>query len=714
MIPTPDAITRYLQEQIRGIALSTPDGGDRMWYQKPADWIRRIWRWLARDWIRSALYGVAGVTSGWAVTLLARAWPIGGGESVSQASIALGSSLIFVVIVTGLLAGPLEAGRRLGDAAWIARDKGLWGGLAVVSAVSLVIVWIGGAEPERSEEVATLLLAGSGIAATGIVARRVIMLSDPAVLLGRKQREARLLVGELVMAGADVNRRALERVGVDGPVAEEIGAIPDPSTQSRVVQLVRYPLSVARGAWQRGEHDIALWAYYEAGVLVVEYARAAGALASNDSVLRVFQDETLDLHELAAGPAGRRLSQGITSLFIDIGTSVVGSGKGLSSQGDEQLAHSFTMSLETIVTGRIGDRRTTDVWTGIGGIERLAHSVADAGDDWTAAYISKTMLKFAPASVGARLGEIGFPAWQGILRMLERLALSGGNHPHAFGALADDLADAVDQVSELPSVMSHDTGFDVLLGTSGVRDRLISTGQRIWLAAPDTRLDDLVRFSWRVIAALRGLVDRTTDEYTRGVRTPQLAETAYQFLAGAAQRLDRDTSSEVSRGAFAGLAPHTLWVTRNLMLPEEGVVPPRALDHRELLRIYLSVWQMVIYSCRTDDAPPDWVSGEVDALVAELDDLDEAVESPLFVRGMKLLADWLDSVGWSGEGAKVRTGALALPDRRVRDLFSTEENWGYALGREFQICTGSMLSPFYQQVGAFFDESEDEGRGLCS
>lgn len=707
MIPTPEAIARDLQEQIRETALRADSYARRRRYQKPIDWFQARWRLLTRDWVQVALHFVWVMTLGWAIALLLSSWPVGGGDSVGQASIALGSSLIFVVIVTGLLAGPLEAGRRLGDASWIASDAVLWGELAVVSLLSLLVVGIGASKPQPPEEFAAFLLTASGLALTGVVARRVIVLSDPALQLRRKQSRALERVGKLVAGGAQASRRALEQSGVDAEVADAINRIPDVYTQTSVAELVQYPLSVTRAAWRRGDDDLALRAYYEATTVVAEYARSVGALASDDAVLQLLRDETLDLHELASGPAGRRLSRGITARFVDLATSLVASKKGVTPTGDEQLAIPLAMTLETFVRSRIGDRRTTDVAAGISGIERLALAAIQAGDDWTAAYITKAILGLAPMSVGAGLGEVGFPAWQGALRVLAKLAGSENRDSHAFGALADDIVAAIDQVPQLPSVMSlHETGFAFVIGPTGSPGSLISTGQRIWLGAPDTRLVDVVRFSRRVVAALRHLIDRTADDYTRGVRTPELAETSYQFLVGAVQRRERDPSSQPAREALEDLASNTLATVRDLMLPSEEVSPPRALDHRKLLRIYLSAWQMALYASKDGNEVPAYFEHEAEALLSELVDLDEAVESPLFSGGLNLLASWLGKLGWSDQSAKVSAAAETLPDRTPRGLLSMEEGWGYALGQEFRIYAGSMMGPLYGRVGEFFAEAE--------
>jgi hypothetical protein len=232
MVLTPEDLERLLREQIRQAALV------RQQLDQPPRWLdraRRRFATLFADKVLVALWlvTVSGVVT--AVIALVLALPYGGGVQESSLAIAQGSSLIFVVILVGLLSGPVDAGRRVGlGTSVVASDGKTWLGLGLVALLSLTLLLIGWSKPDRQEELATLAITAAGLGATGLVARRLLRLSNPEVHLEDQFARSLKAMRDYLSTSMESSNEALGRLGIESDVATSVERYVDPKVQRRV------------------------------------------------------------------------------------------------------------------------------------------------------------------------------------------------------------------------------------------------------------------------------------------------------------------------------------------------------------------------------------------------------------------------------------------------------------------------------------------------
>jgi hypothetical protein len=110
LVWTSEDLERLLREQVRVAVLA------RQELEKKPGWISRLWHRLARLWSDRIHFWLWFVTVSFlalAVGLLLTTWPPGGSEGRGSLAVAQGASLIFVVILVGLMMGLSKQGGRL-------------------------------------------------------------------------------------------------------------------------------------------------------------------------------------------------------------------------------------------------------------------------------------------------------------------------------------------------------------------------------------------------------------------------------------------------------------------------------------------------------------------------------------------------------------------------------------------------------------------------
>jgi hypothetical protein len=150
-------------------------------------------------------------------------WPPGGGRYTSSFVFTQGASLVFVVILLSLLAGPISAGKQIGwDSGWVIRDPRPWLGLGMVALLSLGELWLGWLRPERAEAGATVLVTAAGLAITVLTAWRLVYLSDPVNQLDARLKSQLPKLERIIRRANARHAKAARRRGVSPEVANEM------------------------------------------------------------------------------------------------------------------------------------------------------------------------------------------------------------------------------------------------------------------------------------------------------------------------------------------------------------------------------------------------------------------------------------------------------------------------------------------------------------
>lgn len=687
-----------LQEEIRHGAIAQVRART-----KPESRLRRVWAAIAsgvsRDWLTSLLVAI-GVTSLMvALVLMTTAWPPGGGEFVSEAAIALGASLIFVVILLGLLAPAIEAGRSIGwDASWIRNDPTTWVSLILVAGISLFLVWLGAERPQRAEETAAIFLAGSSLAMTALIARRMIGFADPAVQLAERRRREARTVSKLIDEAVEQSRSALSGAGIEAEVAAPITDFPSRYVQDQVAESIKRVLSSSRMAWHRGEWVLAAQSHVQAIVLAMQYADSVGALSSDDRVFELIRTESDDLHEMADGPEGRWLSLTVLQNLVECGIAVVNTRKAaMPHHGSDQLAYYFAMTIESLLQRRLSDMKTQDVSVGLDGIKRLALAEAANGHSWGAATIASLGLKWAPIGVEAGMAHVAWPAWSCGMEVLKSLATAEDIEGNGFRSLTDDFLTSLGRVSGVSRWLTN--GLEPIIGHWVADSTLVGLGYTVW-QAPERRLEDVARLAQDASAQVVRLVS-STDESWQHATSKNGGDVIYHLTAACATRV---ASGQVEAASSRSVCDDALqnglgWLRR--LVVEEGQVREHYAT-RDLLHIYLSAWQVILFALRERSELPDDVRAEHEALMDALSDAVLADLPPdLMAEGLHRLARWLEQEGYPDLAERTRAKRENTPEPTPG--FSPFSTWGWGLlGGDYHTYRGSMMGGFFDRVEAHF------------
>jgi len=279
---TPESIAELLTEQLRQAALLRQQlATERRPKERLLAWWRRLWI----DPIRNFFAIVTAINFILALILLGVSWPPGGGQEMSALAVAQGSSLIFVVLLMSLLAGPLAASRELPTGpAWLTKDWRFWTGFALVGALSLAELWLGWARADRKEELATIALTTSGLGLTALLARELLHLSDPRALVLRQVKDALVRLEEAARAGRAKSTSALAASGVDPTVVQQVVQYADPVTREVATAHIREFLAAAKAACQRTDASLAATAHAAATVIVLQYLEGSESLSTQDEL----------------------------------------------------------------------------------------------------------------------------------------------------------------------------------------------------------------------------------------------------------------------------------------------------------------------------------------------------------------------------------------------------------------------------------------------
>lgn len=665
--------------------------------------LRRAWAAIAsevsRDWLTSLLVAIGVVCLVVALILMANSWPPGGGGFVSEAAIALGASLIFVVILLGLLAPAIEAGRSIGwDASWIRNDSTTWISLILVAGISLFLVWLGAERPQQAEETAAVFLAGSSLAMTALIARRMIGFADPALQLAERRRREARTISKLIEEAADQSRLALSGAGVEAEVAVPITEFPSRYVQDLVAESIKRLLSSSRMAWHRGEWVLAAQSHVQAIALAMQYADSVGALSSDDRVFELIRTESDDLHEMADGPEGRWLSLTVLQNLIECGVAVVNTRKAaMPHHGSDQLAYYFAMTIESLVQRRLPDLKTQDVYAGLDGIKRLALAEAANGHSWGAATIASLGLKWAPVGVQAGMAHVAWPAWSCGMEVLKSLATAEDIEGNGFRSLTDDFLRSLGKVAGVTRWLTN--GLEPIIGHWVADSTLVGLGYTVW-QAPENRLEDVARLAEGASAQIVRLVS-STDESWQHATSKNGGDVIYHLTAGCATRvasgqMEADSSRSVCDDALQG----GLGCLRRLLV-ERGQVPEHYAT-RDLLHIYLSAWQVVLFALRERSELLDDVRAEHEALMDALSDAVLADLPPdLTAEGLHRLAGWLEHEGYADLTERTRTKRKNIPEPAPGFSPFSTLGWGL-LGGDYHTYRGSMMGGFFNRVEAHF------------
>lgn len=670
---------------------------------KPTSRAQQIWiaftSALSRDWLTSVLFAIAALGFVVAVVLMVTSWPLGGGKAVSEAAIAQGASLIFVVILLGLLAPAIEAGRSIGwDASWIRNDPLTWISLMLVTGISLFLVWLGSGRPERPEEVATIFLTATGLAVTVLLARRMIGFADPAIQLAERRRREARTISKLVDEAAEQSRSALSSVGVEADVASPIARLPSGQVQRQVAESIKRVLATSRMAWHRGEWVLAAQAHVQAIVLAMQYAESVGALSGDDLVFELIRNETDDLHEMAGGPEGRWLSLTVLQNLIECGVAVVNTQKAAMPHHEgDQLAHYFAMTIEGLVRRRLGDMKSQDIYAGLDGVKRLALTEVANSHPWGAASVAKLGLKWAPLGVEGGMAHVAWPAWACGMEVIKSLALVEDVEGMALRSLSDDFINALRNVTKVPHTLTN--GLEPIIGHWVSETTLVGLGYTVW-QAPESQLEDIARLTEGVSGQIVRLISNT-DESWQHASSKNGADVLYHLVAACATRLESGELTVSSCSIANEVLGNGLEWLRRLVVDEGEVNEHYA--RRDLLHIYLSAWQLGLFAVRNQSDIPDDLRAEhtalMDALTVEvLGDL----PLDLIDEGLRRLAAWLDHEGYEDLAGSTREKREQIPRQTGRaSPFST---WGWGFGGDYHTYRGSMMGGFFNRVEAHFAE----------
>lgn len=702
MIPTPETISRLLEEQIRAAALAAappPKLSKRILIRLEAGWA-----WVLRDPVRTFLWGASALAFAAALTAYAIAWPPGGGTEQSDFAIAQGASLVFVTIVVGLVAGPVAASRAIDwDVAWVGRDPRTWLGFAALALISIVELLIGWSAPDPIEELATVFMTAGGLATAGLLARRLISLADPAVQLNRRVLQVtKALITELREHAAK-SSQALAEAEVEPGIATAIVEVPTRAGQRKAADGLRRIFGTARGAVTRGEWRLAEAAYREALGFMYRYVLSAERIATDDEALSALRQESEDLHEMATGPAGRWLSVEVVRGFARFAADLIQLQRS-TTQDTGFDSHGAVMvgTLENMIIRRLADDRSGDQWDGLNGIAAMADSEIEVGHLFGAAQLASKLCKFGALGVTTRRPDLSVPAWSNIVRILVRLAKVSDTHgaQMAFSSLGDDIVAAIRLLPALPPL--EFVGFDAVVGHALGQPSLNTAMYELW-STSESRLRDVADFAASTGRELIRLLPATGPDHVRSARSTHVCEFIYHSVAAATKRTEDEITDEAKEIALHSIAAG-LWQLRSLLLDEETMSLVRDHDTRAILHAYTSGWQMALYGTRgqTLSSP---LREELQAFLDHITVLQ--VDDHLLPQardGLRLLAQWLAREGHEDLADAVEETLADLPTPTPTGPFGLGSGlplWGY-FSDGYRLYRGSLIYGFFDRVEEHF------------
>ena len=549
------------------------------------------------------LAGVAVACALAAAVILIWRWPPGGGEGTSLLAVTQGGSLVFVVLLLSLLPGVVEAGRSIGwEPSWILRDRTTWLGFAAVAILSLGELAIAWARPEHAEEGATILMTACGLAITGLLARRLLRMSDASEQLrARASAQIPKLVAILAKERQREERRIAE-LGLNDESARLLVLTPHPGAQSGMAGVVRSMLALALRYLQEGRWDQALQAHGVAAQTVVAYVEAGRRIALQDPVIEVFCDRTNDLHELAGGPSGRDLSTALFHGVSTVGRTVAASHLEHHIREGGAL-HRLGFTARAMVQRRLGDQRSTDPGHGLELIGELASAAAQIGDSATATGVAEPLVEIAIPATAARQSHIAKPAWRGSLRVLGVLALVDMEVRDiaALDMWAETLASAIEELPTIPHPLGF-SGAEPLLSIE--RDQRSLMHVMFWIWAGDLEADIKSAVDNRLSNALGvPMVKGPSESLMWAIDT--VVEVWHQFACAAANCADRHVDQRPP--AIDALARQLARIRAAWLLDTRIVAT---------LHAYTTDWIVGLFATREQDVLPASLVTELEALGA--------------------------------------------------------------------------------------------------
>lgn len=583
-----------------------------------------------------ALVAIAGSCAIAATVILAVRWPPGGGDRVAQLAIAQGASLVFVALLLSLLPGVVDAGRSIGwEPTWILRDRLTWLGFAAVALLSVGDLTVAWTQPERPEEGATILMTACGLAITGLLARRLLRMSDPGEQLdARANAQVPRLIAILKKESRRMARRAAEQ-GLSEDAERLLTLTPHPGAQSGMAGVLRTMLSLSARYVQEARWDLALKAFEVVTQTVVAYVQVGKRVHLQDSVLWVFSERTNDLHALAPGPEGRDLS-----LALFAGMSLVGEAVARSHLEhrirEGGALHRLAFTAKVMVRRRAADESSPDPAAGLELIGMLAAASAQIGDGPSATGIADALLPFAVDATVGRQPHICGPAWASAVRVLGVLALVPDEmrDTAALQVWVDALTDAIGSLPAIPSPVAL-SGAEPLFSIEPRGRSLVQIIFAIWASdldgAAKRYLDARAADALALVIASSSHEDAGSDV---------VVEVWHQFACAAANCAERQ--AEQRPLAVDALAGHLARV--------RGVW---SVDTRrtECLHAYTTDWVLAIFVTRREEQIAPTLLAEIEAFGA-------------FVQGLSAPVDKRvgESLSWL-ELALRRAGQHQIADR---------------------------------------------------
>lgn len=594
-----------------------------------------------------ALAAIAAATACAAALVLLCNWPPGGGTAISELAIAQGASLVFVVLLLSLVPGPVEAARTIGwEPTWILRDRITWIGFASLALVSLAELTIAWAKPEHAEEGATILLTASGIAVTGLLARRLLRMSDPATQL-RARVEAQ--IPRLVRLIAKERTRAYERAreqGVDEAQARLLESTPHPGAQSGISGVLKPMFGFAVRALHDGRSDQAQEAHVSIVQVVIAYVEAGRRIALQDKVIEVFADRSSDLHELASGPRGRDLSTVVLNGFSSVGNAIASSHArhGIREGG---ALHRLGFMADLMAKRRLADESSTDPGLALTVIGEMAALAAQIGDGATAVGIGQPLVALAAPATNARRPHIAGPAWRSAIKVMRVLSLVDAEHRDeaAIDMWAEGVADAIAALDSIPAALTY-SGAEPLLQIDPVEPSLAQTWFALWTSDLDGHLKG--RLDHRISDALCAPIAATSrDEQPHAAAV--VAEVWHQMACAAASGSiahPDDLDEAVVAMARKLAAMRSLWTFQ--------------VTANSVLHAYMTDWIVALYVARDMAALPHALLQELDALGGALPHVAHLYPRGPLAEARAWLVDALRGAG-RNDGV-VQASAWALSD----------------------------------------------------
>ena len=594
-------------------------------------------------------------------------WPPGGGRETSGLVYTQGASLVFVVILLSLLNGPLTAGQKLGwDSGWVARDTLVWSGLAMVALLSLLLLWLGWVRPERAEEGGSILLTGTGLALTALIARRLVYLADPG-----NQLEARLRqqLPKVIKILDQEQRRAAKAIrATTSPLfRRRLELYPVPSAQEGVRGILFQFVLLTQRSVHEGSWDLAIGAYVASVRLVKEYVQQAGALEQEDAVVTAFAEKTEDLHAVSGEPSGRLFSQrlitGMKEVAMAVATRQLAADLShpFGSGTDAGPLHAIQYRLEHMLKRRIADPDSADSAHCSRVLGDIGAAYCQIGDPWMGIGTQKALLRYALMATNGGLVHLAGPCWEEAVRILAAVALvESSRDRHAFAAASDALVDTIAELPRFPTLLQA-SGLEPVFGIVAAPNRMsLEEASHIVWASEGPDVEDLSKWTWRLTYSCLGLLRRTediTDDpnpwHSSHWASQELAETIHQFSLAAASRAQSDAESRVE---IANLLRRQLETLRVFIIDPQGERGDRAVG--EISRRYVTDFIVAIFAIQGQDG--------TEQLTGELSKMDSAVTEDTiealprgFGEGMRRVADALERVGYESDAVRAR----AIADR---------------------------------------------------